>query len=77
MFVRGHKPGSRVVRDARLRPLLEPDDEIVREVLGDYIHRDCATRTIGVRPMLQAHAGTHFYEACFYFATAPDSSSTC
>jgi hypothetical protein len=31
----GHEPGSRVVRDARLRPPLEGDDEgVLREVLG-------------------------------------------
>src|SRR5882672_3407335 len=29
----GHEPGTRVVRDARLRPLLEGDDEsILREI---------------------------------------------
>ena len=32
----GHEPGARVVRDARLRPLLERGDErILREVLGE------------------------------------------
>ena len=32
----GHKPGSRIVRDARLRPLFERSDEsILREILGD------------------------------------------
>src|SRR5258708_32320313 len=32
----GHKPGSRVVRDTRLWPLLERSDEsILREVLGN------------------------------------------
>src|SRR4030088_768870 len=31
----GHEPGARVVRDARLRPLLERGDEsILRKVLG-------------------------------------------
>ena len=36
MFGRGHKPGSRVVWDARLRPLFERSDEsILSEVLGD------------------------------------------
>src|SRR5439155_24354805 len=31
----GHEPGARVVRDARLRPLLERGDErILRELLG-------------------------------------------
>ena len=32
----GHQPGARVVRDARLRPLLERGDEsILRELLGE------------------------------------------
>ena len=32
----GHEPGARVVRDARLRPLLERGDErILREILGE------------------------------------------
>ena len=32
----GHQPGTRVVRDARLRPLLERRDEgVLREVLGE------------------------------------------
>jgi hypothetical protein len=36
MFGRGHKPGSRVVWDARFRPLFERSDEsILSEVLGD------------------------------------------
>jgi hypothetical protein len=31
----GHEPGARVVRDARLRPLLKRGDEgILRQVLG-------------------------------------------
>ena len=31
----GHQPGARVVRDARLRPLLERGDErVLRQVLG-------------------------------------------
>ena len=35
MLRRGHEPGARVVRDARLRPLLERGDErVLREILG-------------------------------------------
>jgi hypothetical protein len=36
MLGRGHQPGARVVRDARLRPLLQRRDErLLREVLGE------------------------------------------
>ncbi len=32
----GHEPGARVVRDARLRPLLERSNQsILREILGN------------------------------------------
>ena len=34
MFRSPHEPGARVVRDARLRPLLESDDECV---LGQFL----------------------------------------
>ena len=40
MLGRGHQPGPRVVRDARLRPLLERSHQgILRQVLG---HTDIA-----------------------------------
>ena len=40
MFRGGHQPGARIVRDARLRPLLERGDQgILRQVLG---HADIA-----------------------------------
>src|SRR5258708_23074701 len=36
MLRRGHEPGTRVVRDARLRPLFERRDQsVLREILGD------------------------------------------
>jgi hypothetical protein len=36
MLGRGHEPGARVIRDARLRPLLEGGDErLLSEVLGE------------------------------------------
>ena len=35
MFRRGHEPGARIVRDARLRPLFERGDEsVLRQLFG-------------------------------------------
>ena len=51
----GHEPGARVVRDARLGPLLEGGDErLLREVLGqrDVAHqpRDAGDQPRGLDP---------------------------
>ena len=41
----GHEPGARVVRDARLRPLLERGDQrILRQVLGERRRRARSAR---------------------------------
>jgi hypothetical protein len=86
MLVRGHKPGSRVVRDARLRPLFERGDEsILREVLDDSILQTASiARSVSVATatnvMLQSESAsrnTHCHESCFYLAAAPDNSFTC